>query len=191
MLRQRERRRFSIDEYLSLEEKATVKSEYCQGEIYAMSGGSLEHNRIVRNFLSQLDVALEGTGCEVFPSDLRLNVKRHKLFTYPDVVVVCGQPRLLAGRNDTITDASLIVEVLSPSTQDYDRNDKFRYYRALPSLAEYILVAQNEVRVEQHVRQRPGQWMMTEHTKLTGDLVLPSLRVTLPLKSIYRGVPIQ
>ena len=191
MLHERERRRFSIDEYLLLEENAPAKSEYSDGEIFSMSGGTLEHNRIVRNLLRHLDVALEGKGCEVFPSDLRLYVKQHKLFTYPDIAVVCGQPRLLAGRKDTITDATLIVEVLSPSTQDYDRNEKFRSYRGLASLAEYILVAQDEFRVEQHLRQRPGQWIMTEHVSLADDVVLSSIDVTLSLKSIYRGVQLK
>ena len=191
MLHQRERRRFSIEEYLSLDEKAPAKSEYCDGEIFSMSGGTVEHNRIVRNLVRQLDVALEGKGCEVFPSDLRLYVKQHKLFAYPDVTVVCGQPRMLTGRKDTITDATLIVEVLSPSTQDYDRNEKFRNYRSLPSLAEYILVAQDEVRLEQHLRQRPGQWIMTEYTSIVDDVVLSSIEVSLSLKSIYRGVQLK
>ena len=191
MLHQRERRRFSIEEYLSLDEKAPAKSEYCDGEIFSMSGGTVEHNRIVRNLVRQLDVALEGKGCEVFPSAPRLYVKQRKLFAYPDVTVVCGQPRMLTGRKDTITDATLIVEVLSPSTQDYDRNEKFRNYRSLPSLAEYILVAQDELRLEQHLRQRPGQWIMTEYTSIVDDVVLSSIEVSLSLKSIYRGVQLK
>lgn len=188
MLNERERRRFTVDEYLSFDEKSLEKSEYSDGDIYSMSGGSLEHNRIVRNWLRHLDAALEGKGCEVFPSDLRMYVKQHKLFTYPDITVVRGTPRLLAGRKDTITDATLIIEVLSPSTESYDRNEKFRSYRSLPSLTEYVLVAQDEVRVEQHLRQRPGRWVMTESTSLDDDIELSSIDVKLRLESIYRGV---
>ena len=188
MLHQREHRRFSVPEYLAIEENAPAKSEYCNGEIFSMGGGTLEHNRIVRNLLRQLDVALDGRTCEVFPSDLRLYVKSQKLFTYPDVMVVCGQPRLLAGRKDTITDATLIVEVLSTSTQDYDRNEKFRSYRELASFAEYLLVAQDAVCVEHHRRQAPGQWLMTEHISSAVDLELTSIGVKLALASIYRGV---
>jgi Uma2 family endonuclease len=188
MLHKREHRRFSVEEYLILEEKAATKNEYCNGEIFSMIGGSLEHNRLVRNLLTELNVALQGKACEVFPSDLRLYVKRHKLFTYPDILVVCGEPRLLAGRKDTITDATFVAEILSPSTQDYDRNEKFEYYRDLPSFLEYLLVAQDKVRLEHHVRQRPGQWLMTEHTSIRDEIALSSIDVSVSIKSIYRGV---
>lgn len=188
MLYQREHRRFSVEEYLYLEENSSSKNEYLDGEIFTMSGGTLEHNRLVRNVLTELDFGLRGKNCEVFPSDLRLYAKAQKLLTYPDLVVVCGEPRLLPGPKDTITDATLIVEILSTSTEDYDRSEKFRRYRSLDSFAEYLLVAQDEVRLEQHLRQRPGQWMMTEHTELEGDILLSSIDVRLKLSAIYRGV---
>lgn len=188
MLGHREHRRFSEEEYLYLEERATSKNEYIEGEIFCMSGGSLEHNRLVRNLLTELNISLRGKTCEVFPSDLRLHVKSFQLFTYPDILVVCGPPRLLAGRNDTLTDATLIVEVLSTSTQNYDRNEKFRYYRSLDSFSEYLLVSQEEVRVEQHSRQGPSQWVMTEQTSLSAQLNLSSIDVTLPLATLYQGV---
>ena len=172
MSQHREHRRFSIEEYLSLEENAAFKSEYCDGEIFSMSGASLEHNRLVRNLILELGNALRESPCEVFPSDLRLYMDRHKLFTYPDVLIVCGPPVLMPGRRDTLIDATLIIEVLSPSTSDYDRNEKFRCYRSLPSFSEYLLVAQQEVRIEQHRRVRPGEWLMTEHMSLEGQLSL-------------------
>lgn len=188
MLSHREHRRFSVDEYLSLEESASVRSEFCNGEIFSMSGGSLEHNRLVRNLLGELYIALKGKKCEVLPSDIRLHMPEHQVFTYPDLLVVCGQPRLLKTRRDTVTDATLIVEVLSPSTQDYDRTEKFRIYRSLPSFQEYLLVSQEGIRLEQHSRQAPGQWLMTEHTVPDSDIDLTSIEVRISLRSVYAGV---
>jgi Uma2 family endonuclease len=188
MLHRREHRRFTIDEYLLLEENAATKSEYCDGEIFSMSGGTIEHNRIVRNLSRSLDAGLEGSGCETFSSDLRLYVESQRLFTYPDVFVLCGKPRMHGQRRDTVIDATLIIEVLSPSTEDYDRNGKFRIYRELPSFCEYLLVAQDEIRIEQHRRQGPGQWLMTEHTSLEGELAFSSIDVTLSPRAIYRDV---
>ena len=188
MLHHREHRRFSVDEYLSLEEQASARSEFCDGEIFSMSGGSLEHNRLVRNLLGELYIALKGKKCEVLPSDIRLYMHEHQVFTYPDLLVVCGQPRLLKSRRDTVTDATLIVEVLSPSTQDYDRTEKFRIYRSLPSFQEYLLLSQDGIRLEQHRRQAPGQWLMTEHTVPDEEVELTSIDVQISLLSIYAGV---
>ncbi len=188
MLHQRERRRFTVEEYLSLEDSSASKSEFVQGEIYAMSGGSLEHNRLVRNLMGELYLALKGRKCEVLPSDMRLYMRSHQVFTYPDLLVVCGKPRLLKHRRDTVTDATLIVEVLSPSTQDYDRSEKFRIYRSLPSFQEYLLVAQDAVGLEQHRRQAPGQWLMSEHTSLEQRVELTSINVSLSLQAVYAGV---
>lgn len=188
MSHHRERRRFSVEEYLSLEETAHSRSEFVDGEIFSMSGGSLEHNRLTRNLLGELYIALKGKKCEVLPSDIRLHLRAHQVFTYPDLLVVCGKPRLLKNRRDTVTDATLIVEVLSPSTQDYDRTEKFRIYRSLPSFQEYLLVSQDAVRLEQHRRQAPGQWLMTEHTNLDEEVGLSSIGVSLTLRSVYAGV---
>ncbi|MBT9586954.1 Uma2 family endonuclease [bacterium] len=188
MLHPREHRRFSVDEYFLLEEQSPSKNEFWAGEIFAMSGGSLEHNCIVANLIWRLGAALEGKNCRVYPSDLRVYVERRQLITYPDVLVVCGAPRLLTGRRDTITDATVILEVLSPSTQDYDKNEKFRSYRELPSFGEYLLISQDEVRVEQHRRQAPGEWLMNEHTSLAAVLELSSIGVDLTISSLYAGV---
>jgi Uma2 family endonuclease len=185
---ERRPRSFSVEEYLALEEIALAKSEFCEGAIYSMSGGSIAHNRLARNLLSGFDATLQDRPCEPFGSDLRLHVARENLFTYPDMFVICGQAQLYPGRQDTVTDATLIIEVLSPSTEAYDREGKFRLYRSLPSFAEYVLVSQNEVRLEQHRRQRPGQWLMTEHTAIDDEVSFTSVGVTLALASIYRGV---
>lgn len=158
MLNSRERRRFTPEEYLLLEERAETKSEYCDGEIFAMTGGTLRHAQIVRNLLIELQRALKGTSCQALGSDLRLYVQKARVFTYPDVLVVCGAPPFMPGRSDTLRDARLIVEVLSPSTESYDRGEKFLTYQGLDSLQEYVLVAQETPRLESWHRQGPGHW---------------------------------
>ncbi|MCA9792661.1 MAG: Uma2 family endonuclease [Candidatus Eremiobacteraeota bacterium] len=181
-------RRFTAAEYLRLESDSATRSEFHDGVIYAMTGGSLDHNRIVCNLVHQLRLGLEGSACEVFSSDVRLAVQAHQLFTYPDVMVVCGSPALLEGRNDTLTDAKLIIAVLSPSTETYDRDQKFRFYRALPSLEEYVTVAQSSVLVEQHQRQSGGTWLLREHHSLSQSLALQSVGVHIGLEQIYQNL---
>lgn len=188
MLTARERRRFTPEEYLLLEERAELKSEYCDGEIYQMTGGSLRHNTIALNVVGELRRALKGRNCQVFSSDVRLYVKRSRLFTYPDVLVVCGAPKLMAGRTDTLTAARLILEVLSPSTESYDRGEKLRLYQGLPSLQEYILVPQDSRDIESHARQGPKKWLWSAAPCQDGQLPLTSLAVSLSVEAIYAGV---
>lgn len=187
MLDQRERRRFTPEEYLLLEEQALTKSEYYDGEIFAMTGGSLKHNLILNNIARALHGAVS-SGCKVFTSDVRVLVEKGTLFTYPDIVVVCGAPRTMVGRNDTLTDARVIVEVLSPSTESYDRNLKFDLYRGLPSLEDYVLVAQDQIRVDRHHRQENGDWVWRQSTELADALEIISLGVSIPLDAIYRDL---
>lgn len=182
----RERRRFTAEEYLALEERSSTRSEFYQGEIYATSGGSIEHNRLVRNLTLQLGSALEGGPWELFAADLRLYIAEHDLFTYPDLFVVCGALSRLRGRKDTLTDAGLIAEVLSPTTEVYDRGEKFLFYQSLPSLREYLLVRQDRAEVEHHTREAPGQWRST--TIRQGRVALPSLGIVIDLEGLYRGV---
>lgn len=186
MLAHRQRRVFTHQEYLQLEEQSETKSEYYQGEIYAMSGASVAHNQLVRNLTLELGSALRGGPCQLFVADLRLHVKAHDLFTYPDLFVVCGTLTRLDGRTDTLTDATLIVEVLSPSTEAYDRGQKFLFYQNLPSFREYLLVSQDRLLVELHTLQRPGQWLSTQSD--TGEIVLESIGVRLNLGELYRDV---
>ena len=155
-----------------------------------MSGGTLEHNDIICNLVTALRTSLRGTPCKAYCQDLRLWVEHYQLFTYPDILVVCGPPQLLPGRRDTVTDATLIIEVLSRSTRDYDAGDKFKFYRALKSFKEYLLVSQDEFRVEHHSRQEPNQWLMTEHTAEEAELDLTSVGLKLSLRSIYDMVGI-
>ncbi len=178
----------TVEQYLEIERKSEFRSEYLNGQIFAMSGGTLYHARIVRNALSTLAEQLRGKPCEPVSSDLRLFCALHDLFTYPDIVVVCGPGKFLDSRRDTITDATIVVEVLSPSTVNYDRGEKFRYYRSLESFSEYLLVAQDAVRAEHHVRQPDGSWLFREFTAPGSEIELRSIGCRVKLESLYERV---
>lgn len=181
-------RYYSPEEYLASEVEAEYKSEYFQGEIFAMAGGSVNHNRIAVNISTEFKMALRGKSCDVFSSDVRVLVQRNGLYTYPDAMLVCGKLEFAEGRDDTITNPKLIVEVLSKSTKNYDRGSKFTLYRGLPSLEHYILIDQDEVRVEYYHKQATGQWVLTELDNLEATLTLESLDLTISVRDIYDNV---
>src|SRR3954470_16904967 len=181
-------RYFTPEEYLAQERKAEFKSEYIAGQVVAMTGASREHNLITANILRVLSSQLLDRPCEAYVSDMRVRVRTGVagkaggpgMYTYPDLTVVCGDPRFEDEQVDTLLNPTLIVEVLSPSTEAYDRGAKFGYYRQLSSLREYLLVAQDKMLVEHFVREDDG-WLLTE----TGDpgavVHLPSIGCHLPL----------
>jgi len=183
-----EYQRYSLPEYLALEEQANYKSEYHQGYITAMAGASLDHNQITSNLLGELYQALAGKGCRVFSSDLRVWVEAKARATYPDITVVCGRPELMAGRNDTIINPTVIIEVLSKSTAFEDKGDKFQAYWALNSLAEYVIVDQYQPRVEYFRWVNEKQWDLRVLTKLEDTLLLPALGIEVSLAKIYAQV---
>ena len=178
----------SPEEYLRLERQAEYKSEYLNGEIFAMSGASREHNLIAAHIVSELDQQLKGKPCEVYPSDMRLKVTATGLYTYPDAIVVCGEPKFEDAYVDTLLNPTFLVEVLSQSTERYDRIAKTSYYRTLDSLAEHLLVAQDEVRLEQYVKQANGQWLQFEYTSLDSVADLQSIACSLALRDVYDKV---
>jgi Uma2 family endonuclease len=153
-----------------------------------MAGGSANHNRIAGNFHTALNVAFDGGPCEVFISDLRLQVKRNELYTYPDVMVVCGQLNFVAHRTDTITNPILIVEVLPDSTEGYDRGKKFEFYRMIPSLQHYLLAAQDRVHLEYFYKMADSRWTLQEFNDLQETLKIPPLALEIPLSRIYSRV---
>ncbi len=179
---------YTPQEYLALERKASYKSEYYAGEIFAMSGASREHNIIVANVTTSLNTQLEDRDCEVYPSDMRVRTPDTLLYTYPDVVVVCQEPQFEDDSVDTLSNPTLIVEVLSPSTEMYDRTRKFADYRKIMSLREYILIAQQEWRVTQYIRQSNGTWLFQESSRLEEKIYLVSIDCDLELERIYRKV---
>ncbi|MBI5303088.1 MAG: Uma2 family endonuclease [Chloroflexi bacterium] len=180
---------FTPEEYLAMEEVADYKSEYFQGEIFAMSGGSADHSTITSNCITGLNLALKAKPCRVFESNMRLLVRRHGLYTYPDVMVVCGKVEFVPGRNDTLTNPVIIVEVLSPSTREYDRVKKFALYKPLDSLREYLLVDSEQIHVTHLRRADPGSaWTIEMYDDLQSILHLDSVGCDLALAQIFDKV---
>jgi len=177
--------RITAAEYLSMERAASEKHEFAFGEIYAMGGASATHVEIVGNIVRELGNQLRQRPCRVYSTDLRLCVDADQRYTYPDVVVVCGQPRFLDGEFDTLLNPDLIVEVLSESTRNYDRGDKFQQYRGIPSFRECLLVDQANAHVERYAKQNDGTWSLRETDSLNEGVHLESISVTLPLSEIY------
>ena len=171
-----------------MERSAEFRSEYYNGHIYAMSGGSYQHAQIIGGLVRELGNALKKRPCSVVPSDLRLRVSPDGLYAYPDVVVICGDPKFADDRKDTLLNPTLIVEVLSPSTEAYDRGFKSAQYRTLASLEEYVLVSQAEPRVEVFRRQPGGHWLLSEAVSLAAVCRFESLDCGVPLADIYDKV---
>ncbi len=178
----------SPEEYLRLERQAEYKSEYLNGEIFAMSGATRKHNLLTVNISGSLNQQLRSKRCEVYASEMRVKVSATGLYTYPDVVVVCGEPRLEDEYFDTLLNPTVLIEVLSKSTERYDRIAKSSYYRTLDSLAEHLLVAQDEVRLEQYVRQPDGQWLLFDYHSLDDVAELKSIGCSLALRDVYDKV---
>jgi Uma2 family endonuclease len=175
-------------EYLALERVAERKSEYLDGEMIGMTGASRRHSLITLNVGAELNRQLEDRPCEVHVNDLRVLVAASSLYTYPDVIVVCGEPELTDSYRDTLTNPTVLIEVLSPSTEAYDRGAKFGHYRTLGSLREYLLISQDRPRVEQYIRQENGNWLFTEKAEVAATVILPSIECQLALKRIYQKV---
>ena len=177
------------EEYLAFERKATTKHEYLNGQIVAMSGASFAHNFLTMNVANQLYNQLIDGECQVAASDMRVKVTEIDSYFYPDVVVVCGEPRAEDDTFDTLLNPVLIVEVLSPSTEGYDRGEKFEHYQQIASLKDYILISQDEVRVEHYCRQGSG-WLRSEFRELEDVLSLLFIDCELRLQDVYRRVEI-
>ena len=180
------------EEYITLERKAipdaeTVRSEYVKGKIIAMSGASRAHNLITSNISGELRNLLKGSKCETYANEMRVSTPSTLSYFYPDVVVVCEEPRFEDDVFDILLNPIILVEVLSPSTEAYDRGEKFSHYRQLPSLQEYILVAQDRICVERFSRQ-DNNWILTDFQNIEEHLPLISVECELPLREIYDRV---
>ena len=183
------KRRYTLEEYLALERKSDARLEFWDGEVFVMSGGTLGHERILRNAYDSLHAELGGTGCEVFASNMQIKVPTAPPYRYADGSVVCGKVDVERfNGNDLLLNPILVYEVLSPSTEAYDRGDKFTHYKSITSLREYLLIAQHRPHVTHYVKQEDGSWSYTEINGLEGIVHLPSLGVTLKLSDIYRNV---
>jgi len=176
------------EEYLAFERAAEYKNEYFDGEIYAMVGASRKHNLITLNIGGELRAQLKGRDCEGYVSDMRVRIPTANVYTYPDVVVVCGEPQFEDDYVDTLLNPTLIVEVLSKSTATYDRMEKFSFYRSVASVAECLLVAQTEHRVERYTRRADESWVLTDFRTLEGTIELASIQCSLAMREIYDKV---
>jgi Uma2 family endonuclease len=179
--------RLSPEEYLAVERAAEFRSEYYNGRMYAMAGGSYQHARIIGNVTGELYAGIKGR-CSVTPNDLRLRVAPNGLYTYPDIIVVCGELQFADNQKDTLLNPTLIIEVLSPSTEGYDRGFKSAQYRTIGSLREYALVSQTEPRVEVFERQPGGHWLLTEFVGLEAGCRFASIECGIALADVYAGV---
>jgi Uma2 family endonuclease len=186
-------RHFTVEDYFAIEESSPIRHEFYGGEIFAMAGASLRHNRIVGNVFAALRARLQTSACEVFASDLRVRTPGG-LYTYPDMLVVCGGVSLnAADRLDTVVNPTVLVEVLSESTKTYDRGSRFALYRELPTLREYLLIEQTQMLVEQFVNpaaagDAAGDWPRRAYTNAAEQVELRSLGVALSLAEVYARV---
>jgi Uma2 family endonuclease len=186
--------RLTEAEYLEIERRAECKSEFLDGEMFAMAGGTPNHSLIAANLIFALMMQLKGGPCRVYTSDLRVKVQESGLYTYPDVSVVCGPEQLEDEHDDVLLNPTVIIEILSDSREAYDRGRKFEFYRRLASLREYLLVSQHKPLVEQFIRQDNGAWLLHEIAGLEGKLKLPSLGFTIEMAEVYthiRFVPVR
>jgi Uma2 family endonuclease len=181
-------RYFTPEEYLALEETAEDKSEYCDGVIIPMTGGSTNHNRISLNMSIALCLALKGLDFDVFMSDVRLWLPKKRFYTYPDVMVIPGKPEYYHNRKDTVMNPQVIIEVLSKSTKGYDRSDKFQFYQTLATFQEYILIDQSRVYVEQYCKLANKRWSYSQYDEEDTALVFDFFKVEVPLADMYEKV---
>ncbi|MGO9258134.1 MAG: Uma2 family endonuclease [Bryobacteraceae bacterium] len=176
------------EEYLAIERKAERKSEFFQGEMFLMAGAQEAHNLIVAHTISSLDQQLRSRPCRVYPSDMRVCVDRVKMYAYPDVIVVCGDRKFLDAKPDTLLNPTLIVEVLSPSTEGYDRGLKFQHYRSIESLRQYLLISSDRVHADLFTRPAEGPWTLAEANGPEDVLELQSIGCVLKLADLYDKV---
>jgi Uma2 family endonuclease len=180
---------YAPEEYLAIEREAEFKSEYFDGEIFAMAGASRKHNLISLNAAVSLHNQLKKSSCEVYSSDMRVKVSPTGLYTYPDIVIVCDTPQFEDSVFDTLINPLVIIEILSPGTESYDRGKKFENYRTLPSLAEYIMISQNRCYIEHYIRQPDNTWLFSETRDMADGVQIASVECELTLEEIYARVP--
>ena len=183
-----QKRYYSPEEYLALEEAAEYKSEYIDGEIVPMAGGSTNHNQIVLNFSTELNFAFKKLDYRVFMSDVRFWIPKNRIYTYPDVMVVAGEPEYYNQHTDTITNPKVIIEVLSPSTKRYDSSKKFEAYRTIPTFEEYLLLDQTRVYIEHFFKTDNKRWSFCDYDESDKAIVLDSVSFEISLADIYNKV---
>jgi Uma2 family endonuclease len=178
----------SPEEYLAMERDSEEKHEYYKGKVFAMSGASIRHNDIFHNVYGALVVFLKGKDCKPYGSDLRIHVPTNTLYTYPDISIVCGKPETTDSFTDNVVNPSVIIEILSKSTKDYDRGTKFNLYRSIETLKEYILIDSTSIIVEIYTKQKDNSWNLKEYKQLSDSFHISTIGLTLFLKDVYDDV---
>ena len=179
----------SARDYLNFERQSEFRHEFYKGEIFQVSGASREHNLLVTNLVTSANSQFRGKSCETYSNDMRVHIPATGFFTYPDVVMVCGEPKFLDDEFDTLLNPSVIIEVLLPTTAGFDRGRKFRHYQSIESLGEYLLIAQDEMNVEHLIKQESaGRWHIAEYNAPETGIELPSVGIALKLDEIYERV---
>jgi len=176
---------FTVEEYLELEDAAEYKSEYYKGEIFAMAGGSINHNQIIMNVGTQLNQARPRHKCRSFATDLKLWIEKIDFFPYPDLMIICDKPQFYPARTDIILNPLVIIEVLSRSTEAYDRGKKFQFYRSIPSFQEYILIDQYSVHIDQFYIESTGKWSLRDYNDIKDIFQFSKIDFEIPLEKIY------
>ena len=179
--------KFTVEEYLKLEKAATEKHEYYQGEIFAMSGAKPRHNIIAKNLIRDIATALRGKPCQPYGSDMRINIPENTLFTYPDISIICGDVIPSEDDENTATQPTVIIEILSSTTREYDRRGKFKLYRDIPALKEYILIDSESINIEAFRINDSNHWELEEYKAIQGQLSIPSVQVSVSIADIYEG----
>jgi Uma2 family endonuclease len=179
---------FTPEQYLEIDEAAEFKREYYRGEMFAMSGATYAHNVITANTVHQIMNQLAKRPCSVCPSDMRVHTPRTGLYTYPDAVVICGEPKFLDQRETTLLNPTIIIEVLSPSTEAYDRGRKFEHYKSVDSVREYLLIDSERISVTLYRRKSESEWLLITENSLDGTVALESVDCRLALRDLYEKV---
>jgi Uma2 family endonuclease len=188
MQTQTQKKYYTPEEYLQLEETSESKNEYRDGEIVHIAGGTTNHNEIALNFCSNFKLTMRGKNYKIYIADVKLWIQRYRIYTYPDVMVIQGEPIYEGNSTTKVTNPLMIVEVLSNSTENHDRTNKFRFYRSIPTLKEYIIINQYEYLVEQFNKNDDGQWVLTEYESVDAVLSIKSIDFEINFSDIYEGV---
>lgn len=183
--------KFTEEEYLQMERESDRKHEYYRGEIFAMSGASPRHNQIFSNLFISLGIKLKGNPCQPYGSDMRIHIPENTLHTYPDISILCRDIITDDPHEDTVVEPSILIEILSPSTRNYDRGEKFRLYRDIPTLREYIMVDSESIKVEAYCLNIDGNWELKEYKKTSDSLLIRTLLLSIPLAEIYARTRIE
>ncbi|MEO7768703.1 MAG: Uma2 family endonuclease [Ferruginibacter sp.] len=182
------RKYYSEEDFLVLERMSKTKNEYYRGEIFAMSGASFQHNQIASYLIKDIGLHLEGKGCNIFGSDLRVHTQFKSFYTYPDAVIICGEPSFADKEFDTIINPAILFEILSPSTEEYDRTIKFEFYKNIPSLKQYVLIDSQRVLIEVFTKKKNNIWLSEVFIYPEEEWYLESVNYKSFVKQLYNGV---